>query len=58
MDAALEALRKLVIPEAVRIDISALFSDPIVADTLEAALATIRAEIEKALADGRPVVLV
>jgi hypothetical protein len=56
--AALDALRKLVTPEAVRIDISALFSEPIVADTLEAALAAIRAEIEKALADGKPVVLV
>jgi hypothetical protein len=58
LDAALDELRKLVTPEAVRIDISALFSEPIVADTLEAALAAIRAEIEKALADGRPVVLV
>jgi hypothetical protein len=58
LDSALDALHKLVTPQAVRIDISTLFSEPIVGDTLEAALATIRAEIEKALADGRPVVLV
>ena len=58
LDATLDKLRKLVTPEAVRIDISALFSAPIAADTLEATLGAIRAEIEKALADARPVVLV
>ena len=58
LDAALEALRKLVTPRAVTIRVSSLFTEPIVTENLDDALAAIREEIEKALADGKPVVLV
>jgi hypothetical protein len=59
LDAALEALRKLVTPQAVEINVRALLSGPISnQEELDAALAAIRDEIERALADGKPVVLV
>jgi len=59
LDAALEALRKLVTPQAVEINVRALLSGPISSqEELDAALTVIREEIEKALADGKPVVLV
>ena len=59
LDDALEVLRKLVTPQAVTIRVSSLLSGPISSpEELDAALAVIREEIEKALADGKPVVLV
>jgi ABC-type transporter Mla subunit MlaD len=59
LDAAHEALRKLVTPQAVEINVRALLSGPISnQEELDAALTAIREEIEKTLADGKPVVLV
>lgn len=59
LEAALDALRKLVTPQAVEINVRSLLSGPISnQEELDAALTAIRAEIEKALADGKPVVLV
>jgi len=59
LDGALEALRKLVTPQAVEINVRALLSGPITSpEELDAALAAIREETEKALADGKPVLLV
>ena len=59
LDAALEALRKLVTPQAVEIIVRSLISGPISSQQdLNTALTAIREEIEKALADGKPVVLV
>ena len=58
LHAALEALRKLVTPQAVEIHVRSLLSGPISnQEELDAALTVIREEIEKALADGKPVVL-
>lgn len=59
LEAALEALRKLVTPQAIEINVRALISGPISnQEELDAALNAIREEIETALADGKPVVLV
>ena len=58
LDQALEHLRRLTTPQAVEIDVRALLSGPISSvEELEAALATVREEVEKALADGKPVLL-
>lgn len=58
-DTALEALRKLVTPQAVEVNVQTLLAGPISnQDELDAALTAIREEIEKAFADGKPVVLV
>jgi len=57
--AAQVALRKLVTPQAVEISVRSLLSGAITSqEELDAALAALREEIEKALADGRPVVLI
>lgn len=58
LDAALDALRKLVTPKAVEVNVRSLLSGPISnQQELDAALTAIREEIEKALAEGKPVVL-
>jgi hypothetical protein len=59
LDSALESLRMLVMPKAFEIKVRSVLTGPISnQEELEAALAAIREEIEKALADGKPVVLV
>jgi len=59
LEAALVALRRLVTPKAIEIRVRSLLSGPISSqDELDAALTAIREEIENALADGTPVVLV
>ena len=58
LGAALEALRKRVTPEAVEINVQSLLSGPISSqEELDAALTAIREEVERALAEGKPVVL-
>ena len=59
LEFALETVRRLVTPQAVQIKVSRLLSAPISnLEELNVALAVIREEIEKSLADGKPVVLV
>ena len=59
LQAALEQLRKLVTPQAVEIQVRTLLSGPIsTPEELDAALGALRERIEKALADGTPVLLV
>ena len=59
LDAALAKLRRAITPEAVEIRVRDLLGGPIrTAEELESALSAIREAIEKAIADGRAVVLV
>ncbi len=54
---ALDELRRLTTPTAVVIDVGALLPGEITGESLEQAMATLREAIERALAEGRPVVL-
>jgi hypothetical protein len=59
LDEALAKLRAITAPQAVQVHVRALLNGPIgSAEELEAALAAIREAVEKALAEGRPVLLV
>lgn len=56
---ALAKLRAITTPQAVEIHIRALMNGPISSpEELDAALAAIREAIEKALAEGHPVILI
>lgn len=54
---ALDEVRRLTAPQAVVIDVGALIPGEITDETLEQAMTTIREAIERALAEGHPVVL-
>lgn len=56
---ALAELRRITAPQAVEINIRALLNGPISSpEELEAALTAIREAVEKALAEGKPVILI
>ncbi len=55
---ALAAVHRATTPEAVQISVRALLNGPITEENLESAIKTLREAIEKALADGHPVILI
>ena len=59
LEQALQALRRALTPQAVEIRIRSFLSGPITSqEELNAVLSAIREEVERALAQGRPVVLI